>query len=69
MLQTLMPFITVLPFGAAMLVATIALAPSLVIMFRAPKPPPTTKQTVMTCAASLVGAWAMLNAATQLFTA
>jgi hypothetical protein len=39
MLQTLMPFITVLPFGAAMLVATIALAPSLVIMFRAPKPP------------------------------
>lgn len=69
MLETLMPFITVLPFGAAVLVATLGLTPSLVLMFRAPKNSPTTKQTVLACATAFVGAWAMLNTATPLFTA
>lgn len=69
MLETLTPYFTMLPFGAAMVIALIGLMPSIFILVQASNKSPTTAQTVFAGAAALVGTWGFLNAATPLLNA
>ena len=69
MFETLTPYFTMLPFGAAIVIALIGLLPSIVILFQASKKSPTAAQTAFAGGAALVGAWGFINAATPLLSA
>ncbi len=62
MIETLNPYFTMLPFGAALTIGTLGVIPSIVILARASRKKPSGAQTAFACAAALVGAWGTINA-------
>lgn len=68
MLEFLMPYLTILPFGLAMGLAALGMLPSIAFIVR-PNTPPTRRHSVFVCCTALVAAWAFLNAVVPLMTA
>lgn len=68
MLETLMPYFKMLPFGTAMFIALIGLVLTIVILVQASnqKKSITTSQTIFASVMALVGGWGVLNVFTLL---
>ena len=64
MVETLIPFFTILPLGLSLILAVVCLFPSILILVR-PQNPPSTGRALFAGISALVGAWAFLNAASS----
>jgi|GEM_PF-5734660 len=68
MFETLLPYLTVLPSGLALLISLLGVVPSVIIATRSNKAP-TNRESAFAGVAILVGGWAFLNFAIPLFPA
>ncbi len=68
MFETLLPYLTVLPSGVALLISLLGVVPSVIIAVRSNKAPPS-RESALAGVAILVGGWAFFNFAIPLFPA